>query len=61
MPSRHEGFGLVALEAISAGVPVLVSKESGLGRMLIECLPDEDRRAPRTMSRSPWNFATAIL
>ena len=26
MPSRAEGFGLVALEAISAGVPILVSR-----------------------------------
>ena len=36
MPSRSEGFGLVALEAISAGVPVLVSSESGLAKALKE-------------------------
>ncbi|XP_022790556.1 uncharacterized protein LOC111330032 isoform X2 [Stylophora pistillata] len=30
LPSRTEGFGLVALEAISAGVPILVSSESGV-------------------------------
>ncbi|XP_078382491.1 uncharacterized protein LOC144665187 isoform X1 [Oculina patagonica] len=36
MPSRTEGFGLVALEAISAGVPVLVSSESGLAKALEE-------------------------
>ncbi|XP_067056348.1 uncharacterized protein [Acropora muricata] len=30
MPSRTEGFGLVALEALSAGLPVLVSHNSGL-------------------------------
>ena len=40
MPSRSEGFGLVGLEAISAGVPVLVSGESGLGRLLSEIVPD---------------------
>ena len=34
LPSRTEGFGLVALEAISAGVPVLVSGESGIAEAL---------------------------
>ena len=31
MPSRTEGFGLTALEALSAGLLVLVSSNSGLG------------------------------
>lgn len=34
MPSKKEGFGLVALEAIAAGVPVLISTASGLAEML---------------------------
>ena len=34
MPSRTEGFGLAALEALSAGLPVLVSGNSGLGESL---------------------------
>ena len=34
MPSRTEGFGLAALEAFSAGLPVLVSRNSGLGEAL---------------------------
>ncbi len=34
LPSRAEGFGLVALEAISAGVPVLISKHSGISTAL---------------------------
>ena len=34
MPSRTEGFGLAALEALSAGLPVLVSRNSGIGKAL---------------------------
>ena len=34
MPSRSEGFGLAALEALSAGLPVLVSGNSGIGDAL---------------------------
>lgn len=41
MPSRSEGFGLVGLEAIVAGTPVLVSSASGLGDMLRETLDAE--------------------
>jgi tetratricopeptide (TPR) repeat protein len=36
MPSWHEGFGLVGWEAIAAGVPLIVSKKSGLYRLLSE-------------------------
>jgi len=36
MPSPEEGFGLVALEALAMGVPVLVSGHSGMGRWLRE-------------------------
>ena len=34
MPSRKEGFGITALEALSAALPVLVSGNSGLGEAL---------------------------
>ena len=34
MPSRTEGFGLTALEALSAGLPILVSSNSGFGEAL---------------------------
>ena len=34
MPSRTEGFGLTALKAMSAGLPVLVSGSSGFGEAL---------------------------
>lgn len=41
MPSRQEGFGLVGLEAITRGIPVLVSSQSGLADLLRESLGDE--------------------
>ena len=34
MPSRTEGFGLTGLEALSAGLPILVSRNSGFGEAL---------------------------
>lgn len=34
MPSRAEGFGLTGVEALSAGLPVIVSKNSGFGEAL---------------------------
>jgi glycosyltransferase involved in cell wall biosynthesis len=36
MPSRCEAFGLVGLEAIAAGIPILVSNKSGLGNLLLK-------------------------
>ena len=36
MPSRTDGFGLAALEALSAGLPVLVSANSGFGEALVK-------------------------
>ena len=36
MPPRTEGFGLVALEAMSAGLPVLASANSGFGEVMQE-------------------------
>ena len=38
MPSRTEGFGLTGLEALSAGLPVLVSSNSGFGDALSKVL-----------------------
>ena len=34
LPSRIEGFGLAALEAISAAIPVLISKKAGIAQAL---------------------------
>ncbi|XP_067057647.1 uncharacterized protein [Acropora muricata] len=58
MPSRTEDFGLVALEALSAGLPVLVSANSGLGGAL--------EKVPFGMnvvvnSEDPVEWAKAIL
>ena len=36
MPSRTEGFGLTALEALSAGLPVLAGRNSGFSKALQE-------------------------
>ncbi|MDO8418232.1 MAG: tetratricopeptide repeat protein, partial [Agitococcus sp.] len=36
MPSWHEGFGLVAWEAIAAGVPLIISDKSGVYKFLEE-------------------------
>ncbi|MEU2211062.1 glycosyltransferase [Streptomyces hygroscopicus] len=41
VPSRSEGFGLVGVEAITQGVPVLVSSGSGLAQLLREALGHE--------------------
>ena len=35
MPSRTEEFGLIGLEGLSSGLPVLVSKNSGFGEALL--------------------------
>ncbi|MFF5358321.1 glycosyltransferase [Streptomyces scabiei] len=42
MPSKHEGFGMVASEGLGHGVPVLVNEESGAAQFL----QDADRFPP---------------
>ena len=57
LPSKTEGFGLSALEALSAGLPVLVSGNSGIAEALREvpngsqCIVD---------SEDPADWARAI-
>ena len=41
MPSKSEGFGLVALEALSAGLPVLVASNSGFASAIMDLLLGE--------------------
>ena len=57
MPSRTEGFGLAALEALSAGLPVLVSENSGLGEALKK-IPYGSRCVVE--SENPREWANAI-
>ncbi|MEU8284162.1 glycosyltransferase [Micromonospora sp. NPDC048905] len=40
MPSRAEGYGLVGVEAISLGTPVLISEASGLAQHLRDAAPE---------------------
>jgi glycosyltransferase involved in cell wall biosynthesis len=36
MPSKREAFGLVALEGVAAGIPVVMTSESGIGEIIME-------------------------
>ena len=62
MPSRTEGFGLTGLEALSAGLPVIVSKNSGFGEALGNVpfgssfvIDSEDPTAWTAAIRDIWN------
>lgn len=69
MPSRNEPFGLVAMEAIACRVPVLVSSNSGIARLLTEhdmeklCVqtsahhPDSTSDASRQADVDAWSSA----
>jgi glycosyltransferase involved in cell wall biosynthesis len=64
LPSRHEGFGLSAFEAMGVGVPVLVSARSGLGETIQsvdpvapEVLPVDDASEERLLTT--WADAIA--
>ncbi|XP_019617593.1 PREDICTED: uncharacterized protein LOC109464923 [Branchiostoma belcheri] len=41
MPSRAEPFGLIGLEAIAAGIPVLISDKSGLADMIKDLIKEK--------------------
>ena len=57
MPSKSEGFGLVALEALSAGLPILVASKSGFAKAL-ENVPRGDTCI--VYSDDPAKWAKAI-
>ena len=62
MPSRAEGFGVTGLMALSAGLPVIVSKNSGFGEALSiltfgssSVIDSEDPRAWTAAIKGIWN------
>ena len=57
MPSRTEGFGLIALEALSASLPILVSSNSGFARALRNLQSDKSCIVD---SKEPKDWAKAI-
>ena len=60
MPSRTEGFGLTALEAMSAGLPILVSGNSGFGEAL-RCLPMGESFVIDSDDPKEWAKAIAAI
>ena len=59
MPSRTEGFGLAALEAIALGIPVLVSDQSGLAETLHALVPEHAKNCVVHISADLETDATA--
>ena len=59
-PSRTEGFGLTALEAMSAGLPILVSGNSGFGDAL-RVLPHGKPFVVESNKPSEWAKAIAAV
>jgi len=60
MPSRTEGFGLTALEALSAGLPILVSGNSGFGVALRD-LPSGESFVLDSEDPEEWAKAIASV
>ena len=60
MPSRTEGFGLTALEALSAGLPILVSGNSGFGDAL-RSFPTGKQFVVETAEPKTWAKAIAAV
>jgi glycosyltransferase involved in cell wall biosynthesis len=59
MPSRAEGFGLVAAEALAMGTPILVSNRSGFGELLENQL--EPSRAVQYVVRTTGDLHTDAI
>ncbi|MGE0553790.1 MAG: glycosyltransferase family 4 protein [Gemmatimonadales bacterium] len=67
LPARHEGLGLVAIEALLAGVPILICSDGGGlldvagqgGAIVSEPMPEAIARAAETMLARPGARAEA--
>jgi len=57
MPSRHEGFGLAAYEAIASGVPVIISAESGLAEFIRDSSIDTGPSSIASTTNTRTGFA----
>ena len=60
MPSRTEGFGLTGLEALSAGLPVVVSHNSGFGEAL-SSVPFDSSFVVNSEDPADWTAAIQKL
>jgi|GEM_PF-1197940 len=63
MPSRSEGFGLVAQEAISLGTPTLLADRSGIAQLIREHVPSTEGivvRTPEDLETAAEMWAPAI-
>ena len=60
MPSKSEGFGLVALEALSAGLPILVGCRSGFAKAL-ESVPHGYSCVVTSDDPAEWAKATEAV
>ncbi|WP_460695744.1 alpha/beta hydrolase [Nocardia thraciensis] len=60
MPSRAEAFGLVALEAIEQGVPVLVPSSSGAGRFLSDLAGYRDEATRFNLVEQPLGAKPSV-
>ena len=58
IPSLHEGFGLTALEAMSAGVPVIASRRGSLPEVLGDAAMFVDPEDPESIARAMEKVAT---
>lgn len=55
LPSYHENFGVVVLEALAAGIPVVITPEVQLSSFVT------DHKLGILVARSPWAIATGIV